>query len=80
MYLEGHGSTLQQIQKLTKTIEMYNAFNNAKRAHASATLLAHPRCDVAIEHTSDALDRGVGTVFEQFVDAASLFPQANTQT
>ena len=57
--------TLQQ--KLTWTIEMSNAFNNAKRALSNATLLAHPRCDVPIALTSVASDRGVGTVFEQFV-------------
>ena len=47
---------------------MSNALNNAKRALANATLLAHPRGDVSIALTSDASDRGVGTVFEQFVD------------
>ena len=57
-----------QTQKLTWTIEMSNAFNNARRALANATLLAHPPCDVPISLISDASDRGVGTVFEQFVD------------
>ena len=36
---------------------------------ANATLLAHPRCDVSISLTSDTSDRGVGAIFEQFVDS-----------
>ena len=65
-------STFQQklLKKtqLTWTLEMSNAFNNAKRALANATLLAHPRCDAPISLTSDASDRGVGDVLVQFDD------------
>ena len=56
----------------TKTLvwndTMTQAFDNIKKALAKATLLAHPRHDAPISLTTDASDRAVGAVLQQWTD------------
>ncbi|KAL5484407.1 hypothetical protein EMCRGX_G020900 [Ephydatia muelleri] len=56
----------------TKTLvwndTMTQAFDNIKKALAKATLLAHPRHDAPISLTTDASDRVVGAVLQQWTD------------
>ena len=47
---------------------MTQAFDNIKKALAKATLLAHPRHDAPISLTTDASDRAVGAVLQQWTD------------
>ena len=58
------------------TIRLTQAFDNIKKALAKATLLAHPRHDAPISLTTDASDRAVGAVLQQWTDesgTSSLF-------
>ena len=50
------------------TAELKQAFNKAKEALASATMLRHPRLNAPTALTTDASDLGMGAVLEQFVD------------
>ena len=56
----------------TKTLvwndTMTQAFDNIKKALAKATLLANPRHDAPISLTTDASDRAVGAVLQQWTD------------
>ena len=56
----------------TKTLvwndTMAQAFDNIKEALAKATLLVHPRHDAPISLTTDASDRAVGAVLQQWTD------------
>ena len=56
----------------TKTLvwndTMTQAFDNIKKALAKATLLAHLRHDAPISLTTDASDRAVGAVLQQWTD------------
>ena len=45
---------------------MTQAFDNIKKALAKATLLVHPRHDAPISLTTDASDRAVGAVLQQW--------------
>jgi len=47
---------------------MVKAFQDAKDALASATLLHHPVLDAQLVLTTDASDIGVGAVLEQEID------------
>ena len=47
---------------------MTQAFDNIKKAFAKATLLAHIRRDALISLTTDASDRAVGAVLQQWTD------------
>lgn len=49
---------------------MVTAFQDTKKALADATLLVHPRQDAQTSLTTDASDRAVGAVLQQFVDGA----------
>ncbi|KAL5510849.1 hypothetical protein EMCRGX_G006458 [Ephydatia muelleri] len=44
------------------------AFDNIKKALAKATLLAHPQHDAPISLTTDASDRAVGAILQQWTD------------
>lgn len=50
------------------TTTMDKAFQDAKKALASATLLVHPRTDAPTAVTVDASDSAIGGVLEQFID------------
>lgn len=60
--------TTRKSEPIQWTDQMIKAFDDSKISLANASMLAHPQPDAPIALTSDASDRAIGAVFEQYID------------